>query len=199
MPQPRIAKLRPVLGTHAQTRQDDLDPGPRREPKGSPNAIETNGTVALKNPRMIAGPRIETRNGVDVGSQCGCVWVELLDDTRWPGISSPDDERAKNQQALRQLKFIINRGVECDLYTAQGFEALSGALIGAINGGRKIEDAAAGTGVLAPGGARGSTQRGVALCAGHRAARNGHQVASNGIQAVLAVEVKGRQTRAAVH
>ncbi len=32
---------------------------------------------------------------------------------------------SKNQQAVRQLKFIINRGVEADLYTAQGFEALS--------------------------------------------------------------------------
>ncbi len=35
--------------------------------------------------------------------------------------------RSKNQQGLRQLKFMINRGVECDLYTAQGFEALGGA------------------------------------------------------------------------
>ncbi|MHA2051758.1 MAG: enoyl-CoA hydratase/isomerase family protein, partial [Promethearchaeota archaeon] len=33
--------------------------------------------------------------------------------------------KSKNQQGLRQLKFIINRGVECDLYTAQGFEVLS--------------------------------------------------------------------------
>ncbi|MHA1804389.1 MAG: enoyl-CoA hydratase/isomerase family protein, partial [Promethearchaeota archaeon] len=42
--------------------------------------------------------------------------------------------RSKNQQGLRQLKFIINKGVECDLYTAQGFEALSGALTGAVSG-----------------------------------------------------------------
>jgi enoyl-CoA hydratase len=55
--------------------------------------------------------------------------------------------RTKHQQGLRQLKFIINRGVECDLYTAQGFEALSGALIGAISGWREIEDADKGTGV----------------------------------------------------
>lgn len=55
--------------------------------------------------------------------------------------------RAKNQQALRQLKYIINRGVECDLYTAQGFEALSGALIGAINGGWQVEDADHATGI----------------------------------------------------
>lgn len=55
--------------------------------------------------------------------------------------------RTKHQQGLRQLKFIINRGVECDLYTAQGFEALSWALIGAISGWQEIEDAYRGTGV----------------------------------------------------
>jgi len=55
--------------------------------------------------------------------------------------------RSKHQQGLRQLKFIINRGVECDLYTAQGFEALSGALIAAISGWQEIEDADKGTGV----------------------------------------------------
>jgi enoyl-CoA hydratase len=55
---------------------------------------------------------------------------------------------SKHQQGLRQLKFIINRGVECDLYTAQGFEALSGALSGAVNGMWEIEDADKGAGVL---------------------------------------------------
>ena len=40
--------------------------------------------------------------------------------------------RAKNQQAMRQMKFIINRGVEADLHTAQGFEVLSGALISSL-------------------------------------------------------------------
>lgn len=54
---------------------------------------------------------------------------------------------AKNQQALRQLKFIINRGVEADLATAQGFEALSAALSGAVNGMWQIEDADQGAGV----------------------------------------------------
>jgi enoyl-CoA hydratase len=56
---------------------------------------------------------------------------------------------AKNQQGLRQLKFMINRGVECDLYTAQGFEALSGALTAAVNGAWEIEDADKGAGVQA--------------------------------------------------
>ena len=56
--------------------------------------------------------------------------------------------RSKNQQGMRQLKFIINRGVECDLYTAQGFEVLSGALTGAVSGMWKIKDADQGKGVL---------------------------------------------------
>ncbi len=54
---------------------------------------------------------------------------------------------SKNQQGLRQLKFIINKGVECDLYTAQGFEALSAALTGAVSGLWEIEDADKGAGV----------------------------------------------------
>ena len=56
--------------------------------------------------------------------------------------------KSKNQQGMRQLKFIINRGVECDLYTAQGFEVLSGALTGAVSGMWKIEDADKGAGVM---------------------------------------------------
>lgn len=55
--------------------------------------------------------------------------------------------RSKNQQGLRQLKFVINRGVECDLYTAQGFEALSAALTGAVSGAWEIPDADKGAGV----------------------------------------------------
>ena len=56
---------------------------------------------------------------------------------------------SKNQQAVRQLKFIINRGVEADLYTAQGFEALSAGLTGAVNGGWQVPDADGGEGVAA--------------------------------------------------
>jgi enoyl-CoA hydratase len=55
---------------------------------------------------------------------------------------------SKNQQGIRQLKFIINRGVECDLYTAQGFEVLSGALTGAVSGMWQIEDADKGAGII---------------------------------------------------
>ena len=56
--------------------------------------------------------------------------------------------KSKNQQGMRQLKFIINKGVECDLYTAQGFEVLSGALTGAVSGMWKIKDADQGTGII---------------------------------------------------
>jgi len=56
--------------------------------------------------------------------------------------------RSKNQQGLRQLKFIINRGVECDLYTAQGFEVLSAGLTGAVSGMWRIKDADRGKGVI---------------------------------------------------
>lgn len=56
--------------------------------------------------------------------------------------------RAKNQQACRQLKFIINRGCETDLYTAQGFELLSGGLSGAVNGFWEVADADQGKGVV---------------------------------------------------
>ena len=54
---------------------------------------------------------------------------------------------SKHQQGLRQLKFIINRGVECDLYTAQGFEAICGALTFAVNGDWEIDDADKGAGI----------------------------------------------------
>jgi len=55
---------------------------------------------------------------------------------------------AKNQQALRQLKFIINNGVEADLHTAQGFEALSAGLTGAVNGAWQIDDADQASGIV---------------------------------------------------
>lgn len=55
--------------------------------------------------------------------------------------------RPKNQQACRQLKYIINRGCETDLYTAQGFEMLSAGLSGAVNGGWQVSDADQGSGI----------------------------------------------------
>jgi enoyl-CoA hydratase len=56
--------------------------------------------------------------------------------------------RSKNQQGLRQFKYMINRGVECDLYTAQGFEAFGGALTAAVSGAWQISDADKGAGVV---------------------------------------------------
>ncbi len=52
----------------------------------------------------------------------------------------------KNQQGLRQLKFMINRGVEADLYTAQGFEVLGAGLTASIlrSGGLDDSDTAHG-------------------------------------------------------
>jgi enoyl-CoA hydratase len=55
--------------------------------------------------------------------------------------------RSKNQQALRQLKLIINKNVEADLYTAQGFELLSAGLSGAVNGGWQVDGADKGQGI----------------------------------------------------
>lgn len=52
--------------------------------------------------------------------------------------------RSKNQQAVRQLKFIINNGVEADLHTAQGFETLSATLMSALYGGTDIPDCDSG-------------------------------------------------------
>ncbi len=56
--------------------------------------------------------------------------------------------RAKNQQACRQLKLLINRSSETDLYTAQGFEMLSAGLSGAVNGFWRVEDADQGAGIM---------------------------------------------------
>ncbi len=68
---------------------------------------------------------------------------------------------SKNQQAVRQLKFIIDKGVEADLHTAQGFEALSAGLTGAVNGAWQIEDADQSSGILSfiTGGEQWRTRR----------------------------------------
>jgi enoyl-CoA hydratase/carnithine racemase/ketosteroid isomerase-like protein len=68
---------------------------------------------------------------------------------------------AKNQQAVRQLKFIIDKGVEADLHTAQGFEALSAGLTGAVNGAWRIPDADQASGIVSfvTGGERWRARR----------------------------------------
>lgn len=55
---------------------------------------------------------------------------------------------SKNQQAVRQLKFMIDKGVEADLHTAQGFEALAAGLTGAVNGAWQVDDADQASGIL---------------------------------------------------
>jgi enoyl-CoA hydratase len=57
--------------------------------------------------------------------------------------------RALSQQTLRQLKFIINKNVETDLYTAQAFEALSAAWTASVNGWADVPDADKGQGLNA--------------------------------------------------
>jgi enoyl-CoA hydratase len=55
---------------------------------------------------------------------------------------------SKNQQAVRQLKLIIDKGAEADLHTAQGFEALSAGLTGAVNGAWAVPDADQSDGIV---------------------------------------------------
>ncbi len=55
---------------------------------------------------------------------------------------------SKNQQAVRQLKFMIDKGAEADLHTAQGFEALAAGLTGAVNGAWQVKDADQASGIL---------------------------------------------------
>jgi enoyl-CoA hydratase len=54
---------------------------------------------------------------------------------------------SKNQQALRQLKLIIDKGADGDLHAAQGFELLSAGMGAAVSGAWQIEDCDAGEGV----------------------------------------------------
>jgi enoyl-CoA hydratase len=77
------------------------------------------------------------------------LWNRVVDDER---LDAEVDALvqvllSKNQQAVRQLKFMIDKGVEADLHTAQGFEALSAGLSGAVNGAWLIADADQSSGV----------------------------------------------------
>jgi enoyl-CoA hydratase len=71
---------------------------------------------------------------------------------------------SKNQQAVRQLKFIIDHGAEADLHTAQGFEALSAGLTGAVNGAWQVPDADQAAGIMSfvADGERWNTRRALA-------------------------------------
>jgi enoyl-CoA hydratase len=71
---------------------------------------------------------------------------------------------SKNRQAVRQLKFIIDKGVEADLQTAQGFEAISAGLTGAVNGAWRVQDADQGSGIASfvSGGEQWQSRRALA-------------------------------------
>ncbi len=71
------------------------------------------------------------------------LWNRVVDDDR---LDAEVDALvqvllSKNQQAVRQLKFMIDKGIEADLHTAQGFEVLSAGLSGAVNGAWQVGDA----------------------------------------------------------
>jgi enoyl-CoA hydratase len=78
------------------------------------------------------------------------LWNRVVDDGR---LQAEVDAlvrvlMSKNQQAVRQLKFMIDKGVEADLHTAQGFEALSAGLTGAVNGAWQVQDAEDFSGIV---------------------------------------------------
>jgi enoyl-CoA hydratase len=93
----------------------------------------------------IIGALMPAGRAVEWGLWNRVVPAEQLDDEVEALL---DVLRLKNQQACRQLKYIINRGCETDLYTAQGFEMLSGGLSAAVNGLWQVADADQGKGVL---------------------------------------------------
>ncbi|HYM56268.1 MAG TPA: hypothetical protein VES97_12970 [Solirubrobacteraceae bacterium] len=65
---------------------------------------------------------------------------------------------------MRQLKPIIDKGAEADLHTAQGFEALSAGLTGAVNGAWAVPDADQSSGIVSfvTGGERWQERRSLA-------------------------------------
>jgi enoyl-CoA hydratase len=78
------------------------------------------------------------------------LWNRVVDDGR---LQAEVDAlvqvlMSKNQQAVRQLKFMIDKGVEADLHTAQGFEARSAGLTGAVNGAWQVQDAEDFSGIV---------------------------------------------------
>jgi enoyl-CoA hydratase len=78
------------------------------------------------------------------------LWNRVVDDDR---LESEVDALVevvlgKSQQAVRQLKFIVDNGAEADLHTAQAFEALSAGLTGAVNGAWQVPDADQAAGIV---------------------------------------------------
>jgi enoyl-CoA hydratase len=92
----------------------------------------------------LIGALHPARRAVDLG-----LWNRTVPDGELDGEVSRlcDVLCSKNQQALRQLKLIIDKGAEGDLHTAQGFELLSAGFGAAVNGAWEIDDCDAGQGV----------------------------------------------------
>ena len=93
----------------------------------------------------LIGALMSAQKAVDWGLWNRVVPPEKLDDEVQALL---EVLRSKNQQACRQLKYIVNRGCETELYTAQGFEMLSAGLSGAVNGFWQVEDADQGKGIF---------------------------------------------------
>ncbi|WP_426435836.1 enoyl-CoA hydratase/isomerase family protein [Bradyrhizobium genosp. P] len=86
----------------------------------------------------LLGALHPARRGVELGLFSRIVDNDALDEETAKLV---DLLLMKNQQGVRQLKFMINKNVETDLYTAQGFEALGAALTGTVLGGWEVPDA----------------------------------------------------------
>lgn len=78
------------------------------------------------------------------------LWNRVVDDDRLGAEVEALVEvvLGKSQQAVRQLKFIVDNGAEADLHTAQAFEALSAGLTGAVNGAWQVPDADQAAGIV---------------------------------------------------
>lgn len=85
----------------------------------------------------LLGALHRAQRGVELGLFNRVVPPELLEEETTKLVQLL---LTKNQQGLRQLKYIINRNVEADLYTAQGFEALSAGLTAAVLGAWHVPD-----------------------------------------------------------
>ena len=85
----------------------------------------------------LLGALHSARRGVELGLFNRAVGNDALESATEELIALL---RMKNHHGLRQLKFIINKNVEADLYTAQGFEALQAAYTAAAGLGDLVPD-----------------------------------------------------------
>lgn len=125
-----------VATERAQWGMPEVDTGITPGWGGTTRLTRAIGRRRAKEINMI-GALHPARRAVELG-----LWNRVVPDG---ALESEVDElldvlRTKNQQTLRQLKYIIDHGIEADLYTAQGFEALSAAYSFALNGWWQVDD-----------------------------------------------------------